>query len=163
MEENTSRPSGLKPPSTKLPTLVSSHSSHRNQGLYEITDSQNNARSQYTATGLANGLKRNAPAPGGNTLPSSKTTLAHLDTKAAVPDAKRKPMATGIDFQGKTPGTSIASTKAVKGASLKDLVGGTTPLVQNPTELETPTSNWRRPMSLRFTSIEARWDALVAP
>ncbi|KAI0414191.1 hypothetical protein F5X98DRAFT_259371 [Xylaria grammica] len=145
MEENTSRPSGLKPPSTKLPTLVSSHSSHRNQGLYEITDSQNNARSQYTSTGLTNGLKRNAPAP------------------AAVPDAKRKPMATGIDFQGKTPGTSIASTKAVKGASLKDLVGGTTPLVQNPTELETPTSNWRRPMSLRFTNVEARWDALITP
>ncbi|KAF2973311.1 hypothetical protein GQX73_g312 [Xylaria multiplex] len=121
MEENVSRPSGLKPPATKLPTSITFSSSYRNQGLHEITDSQNNARSQYTTAGSAGGVKRNAPAPGGNILKSSKTTAAHSRVKAAVPDAKRKPSTTGIEYQGKPSGTLIAGAKTVKGTSLKDL------------------------------------------
>ncbi|KAI0540231.1 P-loop containing nucleoside triphosphate hydrolase protein [Xylaria digitata] len=103
MEENVSRPSGIKPPATKLPTPVSFSSSYRSQGLHEITDSQNNARSQYATAGSTGGLKRNAPAP------------------AAVPDAKRKPLVTGTEYQGKTLTTLIAGAKNVKGSSLKDL------------------------------------------
>ncbi|TGJ76820.1 hypothetical protein E0Z10_g10819 [Xylaria hypoxylon] len=120
MEENTSRISGLKPPATKLPSSVSFSSSYRNHGLHEITDSQNNARSQYSTTGPAGGLKRNAPAPGRTMFTSPKTTQAHSG-KAAVPDAKRKPSATGMEYQGKLPGTLTAGSRNFKGTSLKDL------------------------------------------
>ncbi|KAJ8124907.1 hypothetical protein O1611_g8733 [Lasiodiplodia mahajangana] len=93
MEDNMSK---LKAPS-KIPAFSSSVQGH---GLYEISDSQNNARAQSTATGA---MKRNAPAP------------------VTFPDAKRKP---GIDFQTKHSATSIAGSRPVKATSLKELNRG---------------------------------------
>ncbi|KAI0490364.1 P-loop containing nucleoside triphosphate hydrolase protein [Xylaria cf. heliscus] len=95
MEENMSRPSGLKPP-TKLPQYSTSFNG---PGLQEISQSQNNARAQYTTT---SGVKRNVPAP------------------AVTSEAKRKPLGTGIGYQGRPMSTSTAGTKA-KGSSLVDL------------------------------------------
>ncbi|KAI3336208.1 P-loop containing nucleoside triphosphate hydrolase protein [Ustulina deusta] len=97
MEENMSRPSGLKPPMIKTALSASQ------PALYEISDSQTNARAQYTAAGHVGGQKRNAPAP------------------ASGPAAKRKPLASGFQYQGKPAGTSINSTKPAKGFSLTEL------------------------------------------
>ncbi|KAI0859463.1 P-loop containing nucleoside triphosphate hydrolase protein [Xylaria cubensis] len=95
MEENPSRRSGIKQPSKSL--FSASTSSH---GLSEISESQNNARAQYTTTG---GLKRNAPAP------------------AVTSDAKRKPLGNGLGYSGRPAGTSIPGAKAARGSSLMDL------------------------------------------
>ncbi|KAI8626319.1 P-loop containing nucleoside triphosphate hydrolase protein [Xylariaceae sp. FL1651] len=98
MEANMSRPSGLKAPTTRVPTSFS-----YNHGLHESTDSQNNTRAQYTTTGPPGGLKRSAPTP------------------ATLPDAKRKPLGAATDFLGRPPMTSLASSKILRGNSLKDL------------------------------------------
>ncbi|KAI1198446.1 hypothetical protein F5X97DRAFT_147304 [Nemania serpens] len=122
MEENMSRPSGLKAPSTRIPASVSLSSSVHGHGLHEITDSQNNARAQHTAPGHTGGMKRNAP-------PSSENTLFIFEDNgpgsqphflASMPEPKRKPFATGIEFPGKPSTTSIAGVKPVKGSSLRD-------------------------------------------
>ncbi|KAI0456751.1 P-loop containing nucleoside triphosphate hydrolase protein [Xylaria acuta] len=96
MEENMSRPSGLKKP-TKLPQFSASANSH---GLFEISESQNNARAQYTSTG---GVKRNVPTP------------------AVTSEAKRKPLGNGLGYSGRPVGMSMAGAKAAKGSSLVDL------------------------------------------
>ncbi|KAI0096438.1 P-loop containing nucleoside triphosphate hydrolase protein [Nemania sp. FL0031] len=96
MEENMSK---LKLPS-KIPAFSSSVQAH---GLHEISDSQNNARAQGTATGS---MKRNVPAP------------------VTYPEPKRKPVGVGMDFQTKHSTTSIAGARPVKGTSLKDLNRG---------------------------------------
>ncbi|KAI1424744.1 P-loop containing nucleoside triphosphate hydrolase protein [Xylaria sp. FL1777] len=98
MEENVSRPSGLKPRTTKIPSFSSSTS-----GLYEVSDSQNNARAQYTTTGHAGGLKRNAPAP------------------ALGPEPKRKPLGVGVQYRREPAGTSVNNTKGIKPSTLIDL------------------------------------------
>ncbi|KAI1283551.1 P-loop containing nucleoside triphosphate hydrolase protein [Xylaria sp. FL0933] len=98
MEENMSRPTGLKQPTTKIPALSSST---QGGGLHEITDSQHNARAQFSAAGFTGGLKRNAPTSG--------------------PDPKRKPPASSMYQSSKIAGTTIHNTKASKGVSLLDL------------------------------------------
>ncbi|KAI8945920.1 P-loop containing nucleoside triphosphate hydrolase protein [Xylaria longipes] len=96
MEENMSRPSGLKQPSTRSQLTSSTHG----HGLSEISQSQNNSRAQYTTT---SGVKRNLP------------------TSAVTSDAKRKPTSTGLGYSSRPVGTSIASTRTAKGSSLVDL------------------------------------------
>lgn len=56
---------------------------------------------------------------------SSKTTRADSSMLASGPAAKRKPLASGFQYQGKPAGTSINSTKPAKGFSLTELVRGT--------------------------------------
>lgn len=99
-----SRPSGLKLPS-KIPASFSASlsASQQGHGLYEITESQNNARSQYTTAGPSGPLKRNVPTP------------------TAFPDAKRKPVGIGMEFQNKSSVTSTTGAKTLKASSLKDL------------------------------------------
>ncbi|KAI1346637.1 hypothetical protein F5Y01DRAFT_17568 [Xylaria sp. FL0043] len=103
MEENMSRPTGLKQPTTKIPAFTSSN---QGGGLHEITDSQHNARAQYAATGFNGGQKRNAP------------------TSGIGPDPKRKPLASSMYQSSKIAGTTIHNTMASKGSSLLDLVCG---------------------------------------
>lgn len=43
-----------------------------------------------------------------------------------MPEPKRKPFATGIEFPGKPSTTSIAGVKPVKGSSLRDWVRNST-------------------------------------
>ncbi|KAJ2996462.1 hypothetical protein NUW58_g974 [Xylaria curta] len=103
MEENMSRPSGLKQPSvTRLGSSIPLSSSQHNHGLHEISDSQNNARAQYTVTGSVGGMKRPIP------------------DSALVSESKRKPIGSGLEYQRKPPATLMAGGKP-KPASLKDL------------------------------------------
>ncbi|KAI0552222.1 P-loop containing nucleoside triphosphate hydrolase protein [Xylaria curta] len=93
MEENSSRRSGIKQP-TKVSQFSASH-----HGLSEISESQNNARAQYTATGA---LKRNVPTP-------------------VTSDPKRKPPSNSAGYSSRPAGTSIPGAKAAKGSSLMEL------------------------------------------
>lgn len=97
-----SRPSGLKAPmKIQIPATLSG--SQQGHGLHEITESQNNARSQYANAGPSGTLKRNVPAPAFN------------------PEAKRKPVGIGMEFHNKGSVTSTTGAKTVKASSLKDL------------------------------------------
>ncbi|KAI1814511.1 P-loop containing nucleoside triphosphate hydrolase protein [Poronia punctata] len=102
MEDHTTRKTGLKPPTTRIPFTSSTQSSIA--GLHEMSDSQHNARVQYAAPVSSSGTKRNAPAP------------------AIVSDPKRKAFQGGASFHGRPATASTTGTKAV-GASLKDLNG----------------------------------------
>ncbi|KAI1299414.1 P-loop containing nucleoside triphosphate hydrolase protein [Xylaria venustula] len=119
MEENMPRPSAMKQPS-RIPAFSSSlHGS----GLHEISDSQNNARAQYTATGHVGGQKRSAPAPGAgySFLLSGKRTRAHGGNVVSGPEPKRKPLPAGSQYGSKSASTAMGNTKTIKPSSLIDL------------------------------------------
>lgn len=107
------RTSGIKPPAIK----PFSSSINSFPALHEVSDSQSNARAQLPNTGIG-GIKRNVPAPGtNNTHVFEDSTPTHNGTTAAIPEAKRKPLGVGSQYQSKAAGA-----KPQKGASLIDLV-----------------------------------------
>ncbi|KAK8137251.1 hypothetical protein PG984_005191 [Apiospora sp. TS-2023a] len=99
---NSSKPSGLRPPQTKLPQLSSSTA----QGLHEISESQSNTRMGPSANATS-GVKRGLPPP------------------VMQPEPKRKTLAEkASEFPGSHRSQIAAPTPArsfVKGTALKDI------------------------------------------
>lgn len=129
--QQMNRPSGLRPPSTRLPQFSSSTAS-LSQGLHEITDSQNNTRAHISAMvppSAISGIKRGPQGVG--TIAPPSTICAHLvclqETNAvAQPDPKRKTLAekAGSEFPNAPKSNLAAPAPArnmLKGASLKDI------------------------------------------
>ncbi|KAK8045823.1 kinesin family member C1 [Apiospora saccharicola] len=129
---NSSKPSGLRPPQTKLPQLSSSTA----QGLHEISESQSNTRMGPSANATS-GVKRGLPPPGTDPTPPAdgfspgrlsayrSRLLTSIAFAVMQPEPKRKTLAEkASEFPGSHRSQIAAPTPArsfVKGTALKDI------------------------------------------
>ncbi|KAK8063002.1 P-loop containing nucleoside triphosphate hydrolase protein [Apiospora hydei] len=138
MQYNSSKPSGLRPPQTRLPQLSSSTS----QGLHEISESQSNTRMGPSANATS-GVKRGLPPPGTDPTPSASSSasgdgfspgrlsayrsrlLTSIAFAVMQPEPKRKTLVEkASEFPGGARSQIAAPTPArsfVKGSALKDI------------------------------------------
>ncbi|KAK8079333.1 P-loop containing nucleoside triphosphate hydrolase protein, partial [Apiospora phragmitis] len=130
---NSSKPSGLRPPQTRLPQLSSSTS----QGLHEISESQNNTR-MGSSSNVTSGVKRGLPPPGTDSTPAAdgfspgrlsayrSRLLTSIAFAVMQPEPKRKTLVEkASEFPGAGRSQIAAPTPArsfVKGSALKDIV-----------------------------------------
>ncbi|KAK7999001.1 kinesin-domain-containing protein [Apiospora marii] len=116
---NSSKPSGLRPPQTRLPQLSSSTT----QGLHEISESQSNTRMGPSANATS-GVKRGLPPPVMQPEPKRKTLV---EKASEFPGGHRSQIA------APTPARSF-----VKGTALKDITPPPSNSLMPPPKFTTP-------------------------
>ncbi|KAK6836146.1 P-loop containing nucleoside triphosphate hydrolase protein [Apiospora arundinis] len=153
---NSSKPSGLRPPQTRLPQLSSSTA----QGLQEISESQSNTRMGAAPAMATSGTKRGLPPPGTdqNQTQSQSTEgfsparlsayrsrlLTSIAFAVMQPEPKRKTLAEkASEFPGATRSQIAAPTPArsfIKGSALKDIAKPTNTKPTRPLSYNSTTS-----------------------